>query len=319
MYYLHPPPEWTAFRQTATPVGMRDANGQVMVERFPRQGMPARPLLDYPILPVTVSTSLLTQISKLHSNIISIQISSREELWWIILWRRMDPRIHWEDILMRIEIPNRTWDLERRLSNSTNNLINRSENRVHFMLSWHSTNANGFRVNEVRTLVLRRVMMAQPPLPPNSTRGLTPGLIDPARGEVPGNRIPFPGPGSNEGRLRANMRRRRGARAARTAVNPSSVNTTQTSPSNQSQVSTAQQKQSKSPTAQKKQQYATSKMVPQKRRGTSRRHRGRPSKRQAMYESSSEDDEMSIDSNRSESSEEVSKKPINICKHIYQN
>ena len=55
MYYLHPPAEWTAFRGTPSPQQKIDANAQPMVERFPRQGLPARPLLDFPILPDTVS------------------------------------------------------------------------------------------------------------------------------------------------------------------------------------------------------------------------------------------------------------------------
>ena len=59
MYYLNPTPEWAAFRGTTQPQQKLDANGQPMVERFPRQGQPARPLLDFPILPDTVSHSLL--------------------------------------------------------------------------------------------------------------------------------------------------------------------------------------------------------------------------------------------------------------------
>ena len=55
MYYLHPTPEWNAFRRTPKPQQKLDANGQPMFERFPRAGLPARPLLDYRILPDTVS------------------------------------------------------------------------------------------------------------------------------------------------------------------------------------------------------------------------------------------------------------------------
>ena len=119
----------------------------------------------------------------------------------------MDPRIHWEDILMRVELPNRTVEIERHLQNSTNNLINRHEHRLYFMLAWHSTNANGgVRTNEVRSYVLRRVAAAQTPLPPNSTRGITPGMINPALGNVPGNVIPQPVRRINQGRLRVSGR-----------------------------------------------------------------------------------------------------------------
>ena len=125
----------------------------------------------------------------------------------------MDPRIHWEDILMRIEIPNRTVRSDSHLQNSTNNLINRHEHRIYRMLSWLSTGALGRRRNTVRTMVLQSVAAAIPPLPPNSTRGLTPGLVNPLLGRVPGNIIPWPVLGRNEGRLRVGLGRRGGARA----------------------------------------------------------------------------------------------------------
>lgn len=60
MYYLHPTPEWAAFRGTAQPQQKVDTNGQPMVERFPQQGQPPRPLLDFRILPDTVSLYLIT-------------------------------------------------------------------------------------------------------------------------------------------------------------------------------------------------------------------------------------------------------------------
>ena len=108
---------------------------------------------------------------------------------------------------MRIELPTRTVEIERHLQNSTNNLINRHEHRLYFMLAWHSTNANGgVRTNEVRSHVLRRVAAAQTPLPPNSTRGVTPGMIDPLLGNVPGNIIPQPVRRVNQGRLRVGGR-----------------------------------------------------------------------------------------------------------------
>ena len=122
----------------------------------------------------------------------------------------MDPRIHWEDILMRIEVPNRTVTSDQNLQNSTNNLINRQEHRYNFMLAWHTTGARGQRANTVRSMVLQRVATAQPPLPPNSTRGLTPGLINPALGNVPGNSVAQPVLGANQGRLRVGLGQGRG-------------------------------------------------------------------------------------------------------------
>lgn len=80
------------------------------------------------------------------------------------------------------------------------------------MLAWRTTGANAVvRHNEVRTMVLRRVAAANPPLPPNSTRGLTPGLINPALGHIPGNVIPQPAMPGDRGRLRVGLGRARGA------------------------------------------------------------------------------------------------------------
>ena len=80
------------------------------------------------------------------------------------------------------------------------------------MLAWRTTGANAVvRHNEVRTMVLRRVAAANPPLPPNSTRGLTPGLINPALGHIPGNVIPQPAMPGDRGRLRVALGRARGA------------------------------------------------------------------------------------------------------------
>lgn len=131
---------------------------------------------------------------------------------------------------MRIELPTRTVENERHLQNSTNNLINRHEHRLYFMLAWHSTNANGgVRTNEVRSYVLRRVAAAQTPLPPNSTRGITPGLINPLLGNVPGNVIPQPVRRINQGRLRVGGRAAIQAGAPATAT-PALPNTAQAYP-----------------------------------------------------------------------------------------
>ena len=112
---------------------------------------------------------------------------------------------------MRVEVPNRTEDSDKHIQNATNNLINRSENRRNLMLAWHTTGAQGMRTNTVRTIVMRAVQAANPPLPPNSTRGLTPGLIDPQLGDVPGNSVPQPELRGGQGRLRVGLGRQRTA------------------------------------------------------------------------------------------------------------
>ena len=185
------------------------------------------------------------------------------------MWRRMDPRTHWEDILMRIEISNRDEAMERRVQNSSNNLINRSENRLFFMLAWHTTGAGGMRNNTVRTMVLQQVAATRPPLPPNSTRGLTPGLINPRLGNVVGNRIPFPARRPDQGRLRLGTGRHPRAQAVVTA-NPAAANVAQVNPPQSNHDGRGNTK----------------------RRRASREHKGRPSKRRRYaYEDSDEEDE----------------------------
>ena len=166
---------------------------------------------------------------------------------------------------MRIEMPNRDEAGETRVQNSSNNLINRSENRAFSLLAWHTTGANGMRNNIVRTSVLRNVATAQPPLPPNSTRGLTPGLINPALGNFHWNTIPFPTRDPDQGRLRVGMGRRARAQAA-AAANPPHPRST-------------------------------------KRRRSTREHKGRPSKRRRYtIEDSSDEDTMTTQSDGTKSS-----------------
>ena len=187
----------------------------------------------------------------------------------------MDPRIHWQDIIMRIELPNRTIDSDRRLQNATNNLINRSEHRLYYMLAWHSTGVNGMRHNEVRTWVLDRVAAAHPPLPPNSTRGLTPGLINPLLGDVPGNAIDHPIRRYSQGKLRR-------------------------PPATQTTAAAANQGQGNQVNANRRYSHP----VARKRDRTSPEPKGRRPKRQAQYFSDDPaDGDMDTGSDRAKSSE----------------
>ena len=184
----------------------------------------------------------------------------------------MDPRIHWEDILMRIEVPNRTVTSDQNLQNSTNNLINRQEHRYNFMLAWHTTGARGQRANTVRSMVLQRVATAQPPLPPNSTRGLTPGLINPALGNVPGNSVAQPVLGVDQGRLRVGLGRARGPALANQPQAPAPPN----NPVRHNPVRDARRRDNP--------------VDSNKRRRTSPGNKGRPSKRQAREPSDDDED-----------------------------
>ena len=195
----------------------------------------------------------------------------------------MDPRIHWGDILMRVEVPNRTEETDRKLQNSTNNLINRHDHKRHSMLAWHITCASGARSNRVRNNVLRKVAAAHPPLPPNSTRGITPGLIDPLLGNVPGNSIAFPPLGKNQGRLRVGGRTRVAQAAAAYTANQALLNPVQGS---SLQANPPQLNQIQATPAQTNQGYGN--LAPSKRRANGE-HKGRRTKRQTSNRHDSSD------------------------------
>lgn len=104
------------------------------------------------------------------------QISSKVEGWRLEAWWRLDRRIEAQDILDRINPKYEVsmLDLEMR----------REQFRRSFRVAdWRSQSS----VNEITRLV--KMAGIDPNL--NTTRGLTPGLVDPSRGEA-GGRIPIP-------------------------------------------------------------------------------------------------------------------------------
>lgn len=204
----------------------------------------------------------------------------------------MDPRIQWQDIWMRIELPNRTADSETKIKNATNNLINRKEHRRFSMLSWHTTGANGSRKNHTRVEVLRRHARIHPPPPHNSTRGLTPGLINPRLGDIPGNRVPLPPlRGHGHGRLRVPAQPQVPQPAVAVAANQVQGNTIQVNPAqgnsaqeNPTQGTPTQENLLQPTPAQSNQgrdNRAGGHRIPNKRPRTSPGPKTRPSKRQA--------------------------------------
>ena len=83
--------------------------------------------------------------------------------------------------------------------------------RTHYgpfkMVSWFRCTRRG----AVRTSVLSTLSSQQ--IANNTTRGSTPGLIDPARGDIPGNRVPLPTMGSRMGTRLCGGRKRNAAQA----------------------------------------------------------------------------------------------------------
>ena len=178
---LEPTKEWEDFKSRPKPKQKKNLNGQFMWERFQRANEDRRPLLDFAILPDNVSLPGILIITRLTL----LQISSEEDWWWFDLWRRMDPRMSIDDITMRIEAPGRTRESDQKLRNR---LLNMEASRQHLrycMLSWFGTGKHEFN-NKTRDQVLAKMaenpVLYQHQLHNNTTRGSTPGLINPALG-----------------------------------------------------------------------------------------------------------------------------------------
>lgn len=113
--------------------------------------------------------------------------------------RRLDPRIKWADILMRMQ-PD---DLGRTIHpNALNTQQMRLRNRW-CMLSWPAPRSTEYETKS-RRLVLQRLTHWHEQN--NTTRGLTPGLINPNQGEA-GGRVPLPDVVHIGRRLKAPKRR----------------------------------------------------------------------------------------------------------------
>ena len=166
-----------------------------MFEHYPVDPENPRKLLDFAILPDKIGTS---------------------EEWWVLqAMRRYDPRIRAQDIEMRMELENRPkW-------NAIQTRATRNWGQKFTMLSWHTKGKwRRGQPNASREAVLAMLTPAQ--VTANSTRGSTPGLIDPALGEA-GGRIPWPvtKEGEGEGRLQRNRMRQNRLTALQQVLNRS--------------------------------------------------------------------------------------------------
>ena len=131
--------------------------------------------------------------------LILLQISTNEDWWLFVLWRRVDPRILWTDITMRMEVPQRTAKEDTKWNNRIVNMQRRIWAKHYYMLPW-------FNRSPVDTTNIHNALRERNiPLHLNTTRGLTPGLVDPNQPNGP--RIPRPvlaglgrrrGPNKNE-------------------------------------------------------------------------------------------------------------------------
>lgn len=187
MYRLHPPSGWDEFRRSPPQPRKRDANGKLILG-IPFPDKKAKGLQDYKILPDRVSV---------HRNITAntqsnfSQIGTWNPWWYYEAIRRIDPRVCWSDILMRMPLAG------RRNQNALNMESSRMRERYH-MICWRpGTDAE--RENIVRQRVLAKLTPQQ--IAANTTRGSTPGLINPLIGEA-GGRVPHPILKNGQGSIR---------------------------------------------------------------------------------------------------------------------
>ncbi|KAL8720704.1 MAG: hypothetical protein Q9225_002470 [Loekoesia sp. 1 TL-2023] len=162
LYILQPPIEWEDYRQSALPDPKTDKDGNILYEQWPADPEKPEPLLDFPHLPD--------------------QIGSQE--WWFVFeaWRRLEPRARWKDFMMRIHGPSRP-------SSHNNIQMHISRNRSKWgMLSWFTITLHE---NENRAREEALKMLSTEQINNNTTRGITPGLKNPALGEA-GGRVPLP-------------------------------------------------------------------------------------------------------------------------------
>ena len=167
MYILEAPQGWNEFRRSALPPQKKDANSNPILERYPRPTEPGKPLesreplLDFWILPDVIGT--------------------QEGWWYFEAIRRIDPRVRWIDITMRMP-------LEGRPNNNSLNQNSGVKRAKYGMQSWFPKPARQVQ-NSRRDTVL--AMLSKEQIAANTTRGTTPGLINLALGEN-GGRIPYP-------------------------------------------------------------------------------------------------------------------------------
>ena len=117
---------------------------------------------------------------------------NEEESWYIESTRRLDPRVSYDDVVMRMmNVNTRAECGEMQFRNLyLNNPLSRSFWPRFNIISWHSNET------AARARVLVRLTQAQ--VAANTTRGLTPGLVDPSKPN--GARVDLPRPCQNQGR-----------------------------------------------------------------------------------------------------------------------
>ena len=188
MYMLFPPTGWHELRLSRPAPPKKDADGKLVLEKYPLPGKRVKALRDYKILPDKVS---------LHRNTVTMTLSNSHQIgtnnpWWYYeAIRRIDPRVAWNDILMRMPRQG------RRNQNALNMECSRMRPRYH-MISWHPTSDES-KANELQNQVVK--LLSDEQQAANTTRGSTPGLVNPRLGEA-GGRIRIPRLVNGQGTVR---------------------------------------------------------------------------------------------------------------------
>ncbi|KAG7005141.1 hypothetical protein G7Y79_00021g050080 [Physcia stellaris] len=163
LYYIKPPPGWADYKKKRI-YAKRDASGLPVLERWPRPGKPRKALFDYPCLPD--------------------QIGTMEHPLMLLAWRRLEPSATWDDFLVRME----DGPSKPAKGNVLSMRISRMMDDFSIISTWHGTK-DWSRPSKDQQRRLAKISLAAQGN--NTTRGFTPGLVDPSRGEA-GGRVPLP-------------------------------------------------------------------------------------------------------------------------------
>ncbi|KAL8865476.1 MAG: hypothetical protein Q9198_009305, partial [Flavoplaca austrocitrina] len=202
--YRSPQEREQFWKSTSKPAPKYNGN-DIVYEKWPVPGKEPQKLLDHPHLPDRIGTN---------------------EYWWVFeAWRRLYPRITWDDIFMRQYGPNRTsssntvqrlgsrnrsgammvsWTLQREGLKKSNErkrvhdyaTLNAGEkplgNSEGVLTKGKSASKTQAKKKTIKPSDMVTPLMTDAQKAANTTRGLTPGLINKDLGEVPGNRVPWP-------------------------------------------------------------------------------------------------------------------------------
>ncbi|KAL8826797.1 MAG: hypothetical protein Q9191_003580, partial [Dirinaria sp. TL-2023a] len=172
LYQLNPTRAWLEVRDKKAPNMYR--NGVTVKEPYPDDPEHPREMKDLPILPDRIGT--------------------QEEEWYFEAIRRLDPRVRWIDFVMRMKKEDRpdTNALQWRLSRGWREALS--------LKSWHLTSDRGRTGNATANNRID-ARLSQRQRDDNTTRGATPGYIDPHnRSRGPNNENWVPWPKSRTGR-----------------------------------------------------------------------------------------------------------------------